>query len=147
MKIELLKFGNPMFGLLAILIISNLDYAICQKTLKDRLSGYQKTTIDSVLIEWKADMLGCKGFRNLYKAQLLVENFNLSGQYPARIIELLGKPDRIIIERQYYALSYFYGTICNVSPLGLPNGSEFCWIDFAYKDSNSNKCLIIPQCH
>jgi hypothetical protein len=127
----------------ALLLLALLSYGF-DNNYSTQNPG-QGINIDSILIEWKTDSIGCKGLRSNIKAELLRDSLKLENQYPQSIIDLLGKANSYILTKKHYVIRYYYQTFCHSDKH--VESVDYCWVDFIYEDSKINKCKMISRCY
>lgn len=58
-------------------------------------------SVDSALVRWHTDSLGCLGERTVVLAQELIKQLKIVGKSHAEVIQILGKPNNVYYEDLY----------------------------------------------
>jgi hypothetical protein len=75
----------------------------------------QSAEIDSCLIKWREDSVGCKQFRNGYIADSLIRHYNLVGKSLEEFKKIFGKENYDVYANGHYELYYLMKNDCDNS--------------------------------
>ena len=85
---------------------------------------------DSKLREWRKDSLGCLGFRNIDMADYICDTLNFKGCNTSFVIEKLGQPNKIFIDKKRQIFTYYVDMSCRDNVF--IDSIDYCWIKIEF---------------
>lgn len=104
----------------------------------------KENNADTILIQWKADSLGCRGLRTAEKARVLYSQYNLKTKTSNEVTEILGNPNKIIDSETQLSIVYYFDTRCSDGKI--IDSIEHCSASFFYIDKKSKDCSLSTSC-
>jgi len=96
---------------------------------------------DSLILQWRNDSLGCKKIRNYEMAVLITRNYDLTHKSTNGIIDLLGKPNKIIgFKKNGVILRYYYDSCCQNGKVNYE--CDYSTWEFVFADKNERVSQI-----
>lgn len=102
-----------------------------------------ENTTDSLLINWRADSLGCIGYRKK-SIGTIFEKYTLVSKDVDEIKRLLGKANEEYLNENYHGLLYYCDNTCINN--ALPAESDKCWFEIRFNNNGENKTSYNEVC-
>lgn len=111
-------------------------------TTDTSISRHQERKVenDTLLSNWNKDSLGCLHIRRYETALSLEKKYDLANRSIDEIRNLLGKPNKTIVDNKTKVLRYYCNTCCENGEL--KTECDYSWVDFTFNDPAVNKCIM-----
>jgi len=100
-------------------------------------------TTDSLLINWRADSLGCMGYRKKSIGNIF-KKYTLVSKGVDEMKRLLGKANEEYVNENYHVFRYYCDNACINN--ALPAESDKCWFEIRLNNKGENETSYNEVC-